>query len=511
MGNNMNPGSVRLAIALSLSLAFCCAGFARDYFVSPRGDDGGSGTSDSPWKSLAKAARAGMAGDTIYVRAGRYRERLLPANSGREGAYVSFRAYPGETAIIDGDGLAIAWGGLIETSGLDYILVSGFSIVNASDAGIMMNEGDHLVIEDNRITNCRSSGIRTWKGGDLVISGNVIEAACVDDPYDVEVISLRTIENFEISRNLVLRGKGIAIDAAAGCRRGRIFQNEVQGQQGLGFYVDAWDEHLAGVEVYDNLSHDNYDGFCVNSENGGLAEGVKVYRNVAYRNRNRGFAVGWGGIGLKSGRPCPLRDLEFTGNASFWNGAEGFVVYCVDNAHLENIRFSNNLSFGNKGAGFLLSGGDDKAVFSVERLQVVNNTLYGNGSKANWGSGGIFIGTSANKAAVMVDIVIRNNIVSGNCAFSIAVWPWGKAPDGVVIDHNLVDGYRGLSREFGETLGEHCQRTAPSFVDAEHGDFHLQKDSAAIDRGGSDGAPEVDFDGMQRPRGQGCDIGAFEF
>jgi len=50
----------------------------------------------------------------------------------------------------------------------------------------------------------------------------------------------------------------------------------------------------------------------------------------------------------------------------------------------------------------------------------------------------------------------------------------------------------------------------PLFVNANGGDFHIQKNSPAIDRGSSIGAPAVDFDGKSRPSGAGYDIGAFE-
>ncbi len=49
------------------------------------------------------------------------------------------------------------------------------------------------------------------------------------------------------------------------------------------------------------------------------------------------------------------------------------------------------------------------------------------------------------------------------------------------------------------------------FKNAMDGDFHLKSGSSAIDNGSPDNAPAEDFDGSQRPFGNGHDIGAFEW
>jgi hypothetical protein len=51
----------------------------------------------------------------------------------------------------------------------------------------------------------------------------------------------------------------------------------------------------------------------------------------------------------------------------------------------------------------------------------------------------------------------------------------------------------------------------PLFVSPGTGNFHLQADSPARDRGIALGAPVIDFDGIKRPQGTGYDLGAFEF
>ena len=48
---------------------------AATYYVSTSGNDGNNGTSlSTPWRTINKAAQTMVAGDTVYVRGGTYRE-----------------------------------------------------------------------------------------------------------------------------------------------------------------------------------------------------------------------------------------------------------------------------------------------------------------------------------------------------------------------------------------------------------------------------------------------------
>ena len=49
------------------------------------------------------------------------------------------------------------------------------------------------------------------------------------------------------------------------------------------------------------------------------------------------------------------------------------------------------------------------------------------------------------------------------------------------------------------------------FVGADELDFRSRRGSVAIDSGAEELAPEVDIEGVKRPRGDGVDVGAFEF
>jgi hypothetical protein len=105
-------------------------------------------------------------------------------------------------------------------------------------------------------------------------------------------------------------------------------------------------------------------------------------------------------------------------------------------------------------------------------------------------------------------VVLRNNLVSGNLLFQIALE--AKLPEGTVqIDHNLIDG--GGADFDGATTGEDSVSGDPQLADPSGGDYRLTAGSPAVDQASPDLAPDVDYDGTSRPQGAAPDIGAFEF
>ncbi|MCX7002512.1 MAG: hypothetical protein NTV22_04480 [bacterium] len=85
--------------------ALACAtlgAFGQTYYVATNGSDSAAGGFAAPWRTIQKAAGVMLAGDTCLVRGGTYRESVVPANSGTTAARISYRAYTGETAVING-------------------------------------------------------------------------------------------------------------------------------------------------------------------------------------------------------------------------------------------------------------------------------------------------------------------------------------------------------------------------------------------------------------------------
>jgi len=423
------------------------------YYVSTDGNDDNPGTEAQPWRTIQKAAQTLVAGDTVYIKAGTYRERVIPQNSGTAGNYIVYAPYPGHAVTIDGTGITLpqGWGGLFDVSGKSYVRISGLRIMNAgpdlNSVGILVDESSHIIIEGNYTYNTTSSGIGVWGSSDVTIDGNEVELACNDG--EQECITVAGTDTFEVKNNHVHYGGpgnngGEGIDVKDGSSNGQVFNNHVHDMNRVGIYIDAWDKHTYNIELFGNVVHDNAaDGFAVASEMGGLLENISIYNNIVYNNK--------------------------------WNGI--FLFECCSD-------YGPNYG-------------------PVHNVSIINNTFYDNGW--DWGDqwgGGIAIENPA-----VQNIVIRNNICSQNLSFQIAV-DAGIPAGNVTTDHNLVDGYRG---DDGEIYGSDYVEGDPLFVNAAGADFHLQENSPAIDTGSPTDAPSDDFEGQARPSGAGYDIGADEW
>lgn len=474
------------------------------YYVSQSGNDANPGTLEKPWATFAKACEAAGPGDTVYVRGGTYRERLVLTASGTADAPVVFSAYPGESPVIDGENIEIPdrWGGLIEASAIGHIRIRGFTVRNSDGFAIFVVDGCDIVIEDNVTHTSYGSGILAWGDTDLVIRRNEVAEACTGGEGCQECISVSNSDRFEVSGNRVHHGYMEGIDAKGNCRNGTIHHNTVHDLVRLGIYIDAWDAGEHDIDVFDNVVYACSEGIRVNAENGGVAERIRVYGNTVSGCAGNGFWICVGGV---ADRSHTVRDIELYGNVSRGN-ERGFTISVPGNGVTERIRVYNNLVYGNTYNGIAVddySGGT--AVLSA--VEIVNNTVWGNGyggdldNPAEWAHGGIFI-TASNAQ----DVLIRNNIVSDNRNFAIAVHS-GVPSDEVTADHNLVETSWTYECEIP---GTDCIEGDPSFLNEHGGDFRLSAGSPAVDAGSPAGAPAADFSGTVRPCGDSVEIGAFE-
>ena len=84
-------GKLRLcAVFLSGAL------FGAEFYVSPSGSDGDSGSEKAPFATIGRAARAAQPGDTVRIGPGLYREQLTFTRSGKKGSPVTFAGTRGK-------------------------------------------------------------------------------------------------------------------------------------------------------------------------------------------------------------------------------------------------------------------------------------------------------------------------------------------------------------------------------------------------------------------------------
>jgi len=108
--------------------------------TAPGAADTNPGTEEEPFKTVQHAADAAKPGDTVYVMAGKYDERVKVKAGGTEGRPVAFVAMPQRSATVDGFDL--------EGS---YIRVEGFEITADKPATAVQLRASHCEILDNYI------------------------------------------------------------------------------------------------------------------------------------------------------------------------------------------------------------------------------------------------------------------------------------------------------------------------------------------------------------------------
>ncbi|MBL7214221.1 MAG: DNRLRE domain-containing protein [Phycisphaerae bacterium] len=81
----------------------CNYGWADDFFISVSGNDNNPGTFDQPWKSVQYAFDQINAGDTVYIRGGRYHEAVVVNGlQGNPGNHITITNYEDEKVVIAG-------------------------------------------------------------------------------------------------------------------------------------------------------------------------------------------------------------------------------------------------------------------------------------------------------------------------------------------------------------------------------------------------------------------------
>ena len=443
------------------------------YYVSPNGNDSNPGTEALPWKTLAKAASMATAGVTVFIKQGTYRERLALVNSGTADGPITFTSYPGDSVTITGVGMTPPtgwWAGLIWIQGLSYVKIKGLRVTNSVNVGIDVENSSYITIEKNFVDSTNSPGIKAYASDNVTVEGNEVVRGCMNKEEESLSISMSNL--VEIRNNRVHNGLTEGIDVKNGSSNTIVTKNEVYSQGSCGIYIEAWDKHEYNIDVFDNISHDNIQGFTVAAENGGMIDAIRIHHNDAYKNDRGLMVAGWG-----IGQTHTMRNIAIYGNVAHENRV-GIEIGGYTGTTMDSIRVYNNLIHHNTtGVGITRYDGPS-GQFVMRNIEIVNNAIYGNGtSSSGWADGGIIVSKISPE-----NILVRNNILSSNAAFSISVQP--EVPSAsVTIDYNCFNGFRNVQYE---KVGTSPVYGIPMFADSLRNDFHLQATSPCIDKGHPD-------------------------
>lgn len=330
---------------------------ATDYYVAKNGIDTNSGTESAPFLTITKATNIVQAGDTVFIKAGTYNERVVLQSSGSQGNRITFKNYAQDEVIIDGIGITWwNWNGLFDISdNKSFITISGLRVINSSYAGFFIDNSHDITIENSSSYNTFSSGIGVWNSDTVVVDNNNVELACNDggeESISIANSSHIVVKNNEVHNNGPGTVGGEGIDVKDGSHDVDVFNNHVHDiNNRIGIYVDAWSHLTANINVYNNRVNDCQDtGIAVATEMGGTLRNVSIYNNIAYNNKYGGIEVGnWLAVGA-SPRATPIEDVRIINNTLYKNG-DGIIIKNVD---AKNIVVRNNILSKNIGSQLMV-------------------------------------------------------------------------------------------------------------------------------------------------------------
>jgi len=497
---------------LTLLTLFVCVSAAfgqvnTSFYVSTTGNDSNPGTQTAPWRTVQHAADTARAGSTVNVRGGVYEELVSINVSGNASdGFITFRSYPGETAILDAEHFTPSGRqGALTIHNQSYVRIEGFEIRNfhtaehrLSPLGIsVMGAGSHIELLKNNVHHIqqtfegRDAPGRGGNGFGIAVYGTDAKTPITDLIIDGnEVHHLKTgsseslvvngnVTNFRITHNVVHDNNNIGIDVI-GFERTAPDPAVDQARDGVVSGNLVYNITSKGNPAYQN--EENSDGIYVD---GGTR--ILIERNVMH---DVDF-----GIELAS---------EHKDRATSYIIARNNLIY---HAHTAGVSI----------------GGYSPQRGHTDHCTVVNNTLYENDTSAT-GSGEFQMQWN------MADNIFANNIVYAGprCFIALNKSQIDKNQPSVTIDHNLyycasgakASIWAGASAtmtgfdKYVEATGNdiHSRFLDPRFVDSGKHDFHLQSDSPAIAAATIDRLPvgELDLEGSPRVKAGKIDLGCYQ-
>jgi hypothetical protein len=228
------------------------------FYVSPRGSDTNSGRENSPWRTVQKAIERLRPGQTLFLRAGLYREYLDIRVSGAPQRPITIAGYPGEKATLDGTGLNWRYG--IEMHGaVAHLVIQNLTLRNykADGFGIVgWDKTDNITLRDLNIYKV-GTPVKFAAAGDkkLVRAGILVENLNAADytyaglDFGPGAVSDVTIRNVRLQGQV--GGNETAIDGIAVEAGARVFieNAKVIGHPGDGIDLKADNATVRRCEV----------------------------------------------------------------------------------------------------------------------------------------------------------------------------------------------------------------------------------------------------------------------
>lgn len=461
----------------------------RVFYVSPGGSNDAPGSFHEPWASLQRAARVLEAGDTVFVRGGRYEveEIISPHNSGRDGAWITYAGYPGEVPVLDGFDIHVEAPGhekTVDNGRLREVMAGRSGTFHVFDRSHIRVKGLHF--HRSAYQAISMDALEWWHSDNQEIQGS----------HHIDFLHNTTYRT-------VASGLGVWGVPGSECREIRIVGNRI---------LNAFDPELALESSDPGWQADRRDR--VRRESGGNDESLDLHNVWVFEVAHN--EVSWG---AKEGIDCKgqVRHGALHHNychdmfvvRGFGGGKVGIYIdsWIADQCDIEvvrnlvercgtgirvmneggsphyDVRIHHNLCLDNYWVGIAIRGG--KGDGYSHDISAWNNTLWRNGHlEENEGPGG---GISVSTPTVQLrNVTVRDNICSENRDYALAHHRKANLEDhNILFERNLCHpaepGPRfqpGSARV--PTTGENPVLAEPLFRDPENYNFRLRPDSPAI-------------------------------
>lgn len=302
----------------------------RSMYVAIDGSDANNGSVNAPFATIDYALSKASAGDTVFVRAGTYPNRVVFSKSGLLGKHITLKAYPGERPLIDGSQTtATGMMALVSFANVKFLTLDGFDIAHfhtqlpgVDPMGIAITGNSHNIdirnchvfdIKNFHLTNRSAHAIFVLGNGSEAMHDINVTGCTVHDTQtgtSENVTFAGNVDGFTFTHNKIYDTENIGVIVAGGdnlnptgdirtnyARNGVVSDNEVHevsmtkstnywglnNYGAIGIYVCGG----AGTIIERNTVYNCDRGIGLVSESNQLATQTCIVRNNFVYNCNR--------------------------------------------------------------------------------------------------------------------------------------------------------------------------------------------------------------------------------
>lgn len=288
-------------MSLAALLALSSSAYAATFYVAPTGSDSSSGTLEQPWRTIEKAFATMRAGDSTFLRAGTYEEkvsstcgsqqnRLNWTTSGTATAPITLSGYPGEESRVVVKTLLSLYGDHLVLRDLVVDRNRAYSPFDSACTGAtgVSVWGDHATIEGAEIRNAAMSGIYLEDADNVKILRSYIHRNGTHYNLDHGIYYKTGVDGL-IANNVVEANWAFGIKLGPGPTRPVAAQNTVVGNgaggKGSGIIIGGDDVRVAtGALVVNNISVGNKEFGIRSYWEAAVGEGNRADRNLIHDN-----------------------------------------------------------------------------------------------------------------------------------------------------------------------------------------------------------------------------------